>query len=284
MRFLLVGGFGRSGSSFLQDVLCRHPQISGGPEFNFTRSIFSLYAQMDKPSFAERNKLFYSEESLKSSFRYFYESFFKSFTADKSIQYISEKTPNNYFVTEEFFKLYPEGKFIFIFRDGRDAILSYRNVYKKDKERFSGADYTFKTLCRKWNAAMSAKKKLATLYPNQLLQVRYEDLVRNSETEIKRILKFLEVDDHENLTELPSNKVYHRDPAFHPEAVMKPYANPASIGKWKTGFSFWEKWIVHIRMSFNLSQEGYPVSKFWYILSSITKKKTFHENRISSKV
>jgi len=282
LRFLLIGGFGRSGSSFLQDVLCRHPQISGGPEFNFTRSIFSLYAQMDKPGFAERNKQFYSEKSLKSSFRDFYESFFKSFTVDHTIQYISEKTPNNYFVTEEFFKLYPEGKFIFIYRDGRDAVLSYRNVFKKDKKRFSGADYSFKTLCRKWNAAMASKKLLASNYPNQLLEVRYENLVCNPDSEIKRILNFLEVDDKKNLLELPSKKVYHQDPAFHPESIMKPTATTASIGKWNTGFSFWEKWIVNFIMSIKLEQEGYPVNPFWYNLSRIIKTKTLYENRTSS--
>lgn len=72
MKFVFIGGCGRSGSSLLQDLLYRHPEIAGGPEFNFTARILQLHGNMQKPFYLKRNDLNAIAETLEevqSTFR-----------------------------------------------------------------------------------------------------------------------------------------------------------------------------------------------------------------------
>jgi len=102
MKFVFIGGCGRSGSSLLQDLLCRHPEIAGGPEFNFTAKILQLHGNMQKPFYLKRNEEFYIQEELDSRVQEFYRSFFQRIQNEKpEANWISEKTPDNIDVSTE---------------------------------------------------------------------------------------------------------------------------------------------------------------------------------------
>ena len=130
MKFLFIGGAGRSGTSMVQDLMCKHPSINGGPEFNFTKGIMNLHRGMRTPFFLDRNKQYYTESFLDESFQSFYEGFFHGLDRDAT-GYISEKTPDNIDVIEDLLRLFPDSKFVFVYRDGRDVVLSNRKVAKR---------------------------------------------------------------------------------------------------------------------------------------------------------
>jgi len=80
--------------------------------------------------------------------------------------------------------IFPKAKFIQILRDGRDVALSQRKIEWMSSNSFRLAqDWTWKTtLCHKVGSVLG---------PGHYLELRYEDLVRDPETVLKRICGFL---------------------------------------------------------------------------------------------
>ena len=99
-------------------------------------------------------------------------------------QYWGDKTPHYLRELETLYKLFPDAKYIYIVRDGRDVALS---VLKKEwgpNNIFTCAEYW-----RELNKERPALGKMKE--EGKLIQLRYEDLLDNTEQEISKIYEFL---------------------------------------------------------------------------------------------
>lgn len=115
-------------------------------------------------------------------------NYFRQFTATDSI--LLFKTPDAGHL-ENIFHLFGGGKVVLLIRDGRDTLESFSKSW--------GGDGAFKKMCLRWSdrvdtimkfKAMSEKSGLG----DRLLFVRYDELNNNTEEEIKKVLKFLDVE------------------------------------------------------------------------------------------
>lgn len=81
--------------------------------------------------------------------------------------------------------LFPNGKFIHLVRDGRDVALSLRNI--------SWSSKSIPRLAEDWRWKTTVCHKVGSvLGPKHFLEMKYEDLVRDSEHCLRRICDFLD--------------------------------------------------------------------------------------------
>ena len=96
---------------------------------------------------------------------------------------IGEKTPRHASHVGRIVELFPEARFIHIHRDPRDVVLSMKD------RAWSNSLYHSARRCQRVYGAMS--RWASELGPERVLDVRYEDLVREPEAELRRVCAFL---------------------------------------------------------------------------------------------
>lgn len=114
----------------------------------------------------------------------------------------AEKTPNNIFNLQEIITVYPEAKFIEVYRDPRGVFYSWKNAKQ---------DYFKKTniieCINKWNKAFEYSKKYAFELLNQFYKLKYEDLIENPHRELANLCKFLNEDFNQLLLEVTTKSL-----------------------------------------------------------------------------
>jgi hypothetical protein len=140
-----------------------------------------------------------------------------------------DQSPIHTFHLPYIHKIFPNGKFLHLLRDGRDVISSM--VKRHGDGYLDEAIYRWKTSIRRTNLF---KKKI---HPEQYLEVRYEDLVQYPEKTLTLVSGFLgvvykpEMLDYWKKPSTIENKYYD----FHANLGKPVFAS--SIGKWKERLS-----------------------------------------------
>jgi hypothetical protein len=116
---------------------------------------------------------------------------FKSYYEKEEIEIIGDKNPIYSFYGKKLLEIFPEAKIIHIIRDYRDNILSIKKV------NFEAPVTAL--LAHRWKIANKKIEKLSKKYPNQYYLLKYEELVSDSEQEIKKICTFLNVSFQESM-------------------------------------------------------------------------------------
>lgn len=122
--------------------------------------------------------------------------------------------------------IYPNAKFIFLVRDPRDVVLSYKKLKNNPASKTSYAVW-------KWKESIKGYYKLVNKNHNVLL-LKYEDLVSSPKSSIKTICRFLNIQYIDNM-EFPSGKekeILGTENVFYHSNIGNPI-NTKSIGKWK---------------------------------------------------
>ncbi len=114
------------------------------------------------------------------------------------------KNPNTMSLISFFNSVYPQMKYIHVIRDGRNHAFHPRFPYYALQDAFLSEeeiklpDHERKALM--WTRTNQHGEKEGTaLGPNRYIRSRFEDLVSHPETEVKRILNFLGVDDADKI-------------------------------------------------------------------------------------
>jgi hypothetical protein len=148
------------------------------------------------------------------------------------VKVVGDKSPNSLLDGEAVrlaHKVYPDGKIIFIVRDGRDAAVSHRfqtfidatqhmnkqdwairGAFERDPELFMHGERSIftekgiRTAAEGWAKNVRETDQLGRqIYGDQYISLRYEDLLAQPWEEMTRLWKFLGVDT--DLAELPES-------------------------------------------------------------------------------
>ncbi len=145
---------------------------------------------------------------------------------------VGDRTPHHVSFLEEIHELYPDSKIIHIIRDGRDVavsnihafwqnardrggpmdldpeILRKRNAYLNDRETFISDGESIFTepqivqLAKTWNWMVSrGRHQGRELFGNHYVEVRYENLLQDSSSELERLFEFLGVERDRDVVE-----------------------------------------------------------------------------------
>ncbi|MGB1206898.1 MAG: sulfotransferase family protein [Chitinophagales bacterium] len=279
MKYVFLGGSGRSGTSFVQKLLILHSEIHGGPEFDFLPRFMQIFSQMKQPAQLQRQSFFYDETFLQQQWQEFIASFLENkIIGTKNVSYISEKTPDNIFAAQQLLDLMPKAKFVYIYRDGRDVLNSFMNVKKRYKAaKKSTKHLSFLKLCLKWNDCNRHYHALAKnpAYKDRVYAVKYEYLLENPQTALQDLMSFLALGvEKEQFNPSQYSMKDHQfsaDNIWYTEDMYKQNFNTSNIGKWQKEMSLWHKIIGSIAMAPYLKHHAYEISNSYISLHKISK-------------
>lgn len=164
------------------------------------------------------------DEDLRNLARASIDYFLAKEVARTSKRIVGDKSPQHTACLDEIHEIYPDARIIHIVRDGRDVAVSAmhhwwrlakdreggifdltpeeietRNAYLEDPKGFLASGRSIFTserleqLARRWSHRISKAHRDGTkLYGERYLEIRYEDLLREPEPNLRRMLELLE--------------------------------------------------------------------------------------------
>jgi protein-tyrosine sulfotransferase len=249
---IVIGGCHRSGTTLLRMLLDRHPKIAAGPEstvflsrISSPEEIGGLF-EMDPAAVAAWQRQSRTQVEFIERFQAAVLS-----AANKPIW--AEKTPGNVLRFGFVRRHFPNARLVHIIRDGRDVVCSFR------KERWPkpcgkpGSAEELRRCAEYWARYVNSGRKFAG--DPQYFELRYEDLVRDPEPVLRRLLQFLGLDWSDDLL------VAVRRPLGGAEA--REAIDTAAVAKWRDELVPVEKAIVCDAIGDLLIELGYEKDFAW---------------------
>lgn len=152
----------------------------------------------------------------------------------------ADKTPDNILYARTIWKKWPDSPLLYSDRDPRDCFASWK-INKK---------LPIETFVEKWNMHQDALDSLTAEESSKVLRVRYEDVVRRTESVLAEVCEFIKEDF------FPPMASYRGDSSEHAKVLAVAGVNSAtadalsrpifdeSIGRWKRDLS--EEEVVRI--------------------------------------
>jgi len=245
--FIFTGGAPRSGTTLLQNMLDSHPDIFGGPEFLHIPDIMSLRNRFKTSIDKKYIELYCTQNEVDEEIRHLIERFLLPVYESNSVRYLSEKTPGNILVFCELAEMFPKARLLGVIRDPRATVASLLQVGKRARKKGTGAAEfakNAKAASRYVLQCTEAGLHAAERYPEQVLTIKYEDLVKKSASELRRICNFLDIEFMETML-YPAQKEHSGEAAITERSGgvwydRKTYCqNPhtKSLEKWKETLS-----------------------------------------------
>jgi Sulfotransferase family len=197
MRQIFIFSLPRSGSTLLQRTLMVHDKIATTSEPWIM--LPQVYSYKETGSLSEYSNLLSSkgvndlinnlpnkQKDYNESLRDFITDIHKKL-ARKNETYFLDKTPRYFLIIPEIIKIFPDAKFIFLFRSPEQIYSSMLQTWSKNKLKpFLGSYYDLTEGYEKLSLGYSKFKKKSIV-------VKYEDFVVNPEVELKRIMNYLDL-------------------------------------------------------------------------------------------
>lgn len=207
-QLFFIGGAAKSGTTWLQLLLDRHPAISCNGEGHFpTYLIPRLIGAMDEynQDIAWKNQTIFGElpgypQLDESHIAYLWASAaalqLSAQARSRDVRLIGEKTPDNVRFFGLLAEAFPSAKFLHIVRDGRDCAVSgwFHNLRVSPdwtRETFATMDDYVVALAEEWAANVRTGCAFGDARPERYLAVRYEDLAVDPVPVLAGVLAFL---------------------------------------------------------------------------------------------
>ena len=189
--FLFIIGLPRSGTSLTEQILSSHRNVFGGGELPYMEKIFKNYIETKKN--LDENDLLRCKKD------------YIEFTSnlDDSNKFFTDKAPLNFFYLGFIIKFLPNSRFINLIRNPIDNCWSmYKNCFPT-KINFADDLVDLVNYHKQYQSLMNFWKKF---FPNHIYDLQYENLVKNTKTEVKNLLRFCSLDWDENCLNHHKNK------------------------------------------------------------------------------
>jgi hypothetical protein len=270
-RPLFVFGCPRSGTSLLGRLLGAHPNIAIPYESHLYDAVFPFVGRTaelegERPSTrllseilrTEHIKMWRPQPSLaqtmeaitRPGFHGIVEALLRAWAQGQGKARWGEKTPQHTLHWRTILEGFPDLQAIHLVRDGRDVALSYKAVFFGPKHVYPLAGRWIRYL----KAAAGAR---AALGDDGFLTVRYEDLVGEPESELRRICDFVGEQFTPAMLTFYREDVAARADRHNAENLRSPILSH-NVGKWRTQMTARELRIFEALAGDALEQYGYP--------------------------
>ena len=190
-KFIFIVGMPRSGTSLTEQILSSHKNVFGGGELPYIQKIYNEYFKSDT-NISRSNLL-----KCKTDYLNFVSNI------NKSNKVFTDKAPLNFFYIGFILKFLPNSKFINVVRNPIDNCWSIYKNYFARKINFGNDLNDLSKYYKLYKDMMIFWKNF---FSNNIYDLKYEDLVNNSESEIKKLLSFCELTFDENCLKHHENK------------------------------------------------------------------------------
>ena len=200
-KIIFILGMPRSGTSLVEQIISSHSQVIGGGELPILPKIIKNNFMSSQKIDAEKFNEIINDPLKIELINRNYKNFIKYFNIKNN--FITDKAPLNFRWIGFIKVLFPNAKIIHCQRDPKNNCLSmYKNLFEGglgfsyDENDLVKFYKTYKNLMSFWKA----KKH------NDILEISYEELVKDNREQIKRILKYCELEWEENCLNFYNNK------------------------------------------------------------------------------
>ncbi len=176
---IFVVGCQRSGTTLLRLILDSHPAISCGPETRFLQGLAPVTGTDWK-----RMQLYgFSRDDWHRRFAELFGGFQQEYAERRGKTRWADKTPLYAKHLDFIDEVFPDALVIHVIRDGPDVVLSHR-------DRFGW--WSSVKAVEKWPRYIrTARAWGRTAGPDRYLELRYEDIVADTEVAMRRVLDFV---------------------------------------------------------------------------------------------
>lgn len=247
---IFIFGSARSGTSLLSRIINSHPRISVPFEshlydtfypwlkyygdLNLSKNrerlvddILSIECMRDWSPRPDRECVLAAVSQ--NNFAGIVDGLIRSWSISQGKKRWGEKTPAHAFFWREILNDFPNCKVIHIVRDGRDSSLSLKNA------RFGPKHYYH--LAQAWVKYLQVIENLKSrIDSSSFYEVRYEDLLSNTDTKSREICDFLEEDFSEEMLSFYTNNNPYPTDKDNLKNLAKPIISSNS-NKWKSSMS-----------------------------------------------
>ena len=193
-KIIFILGMPRSGTTLVEQILSSHNKVFGAGELPFLSDNFEKYRSK------ENIKNIKKEDIQNAGFDYIKK--LKSFNFSE--QYVTDKSPLNFRWIGFIKSIFPDSKIIHCSREPMDTCLSnFKNSFSRNSLGFS---YNLESLGTYYNLYKDLMDYWNTKFPNEIYNLEYENLVNQSENQIKKILDFCDLEWDANCLEPQKNK------------------------------------------------------------------------------
>jgi len=202
-KLFFISGTPKSGTTWMQKALDAHPQIFCAGEGHFFNVLADLINQATQ---------IYNKKLLDTVAREVYEGkpYYPNITEQdcdflvttfvglmlakrgvkESASHIGDKTPVNVLMLEYIHRIFPEAKFIHIYRDGRDvAVSTYKHGLRNGEN--PSLSKCIELAAERWVQYNRAAIEFSKKHGNTLLMVSYEAMTANFVKCFSNVLQFL---------------------------------------------------------------------------------------------
>lgn len=180
-RPIFIIGCPRSGTTLLRLMIDSHPHISCGPETHFL---------VDLANIAEQHAIRFERFGYGSDWWYeqtadFFRTFQMDYAQKRGKQRWAEKTPTYTRHLDVLDRLFPDCQLIHVIRNGRDVVSSYHKRW--------GYLSAVKTAAFRWREYVTLARDFGkTIAMDRYYEIRYEDLVSETEMTLRGMFEFLQ--------------------------------------------------------------------------------------------
>lgn len=263
---IFAGGCPRSGTTLLRYFLDSHPEISCGPESRLLLNENILFQRAPRERLARRFGIEVSDiEAMLAASTckiHFMELFYAQYLASQpGKRRWADKTPGNVFSLEYIFRHFPDAKFIFVLRDGRDVVCSFVPFLKALHPRYERWDRldTLRYASERWDEAVSVAAQFQS--DPRCISVRYEDMVSDAESTMRTVFQFLGERWDPRVLVYHEHLSGHDNPHSFPAQVQP--VHPQSLGRWRERLSQDEARVIEDRLGPLLRATGYTTDAGW---------------------
>ena len=190
-KFIFIIGMPRSGTSLTEQILSSHKNVVGGGELPYIQKIYNDYLKSNE-NLSENDLLNCKDDYLD------YIS-----NIDNSEKFFTDKAPLNFFYIGFILKFLPNSKFINIIRSPIDNCWSIYKNYFPTKISFGNDLSDLSNYYKSYKDLMVFWKRL---FPNDIYDLKYENLVNNTKDEVKKLLEFCSLEWDDNCLQHHKNK------------------------------------------------------------------------------
>ena len=284
---------GQEGSFFGRDYDHEEIPVYVGPVSSLTRALavsdeFRVWYELPWNLWADGY-----EEDLRNLTRLSVDYFLTKEVARTGKRIVGDKSPQHTGCLDEIHEIYPDARVIHIVRDGRDVAVSamhhwwrlakdrpggvfeltpeeleIRDAYLEDREGFLASGRSIFTeerlgqLARRWNLRVGkAHRDGIALYGRRYLEIRYEDLLRDTPNVFRRILELLHARSADSMIErcILASSFERASNRQQGEEDSRSFFRKGVAGDWRGVFTERDREIYEELAGDQLTRMGYGV-------------------------
>ena len=235
---IFIVGMPRSGTSLIEQILASHSKVFGADEVLFIPNLINKYFNQDNINLFLQGIFDFDSSNLKKMGEDYIMSM-KSISNNSART--TDKLPANFLNIGLIKFIFPKSKIVHCERNAEDNIFSiFKNYFPGNKITF-GSD--LRETVEYYKLYFDLMKFWNKLLPNDILNIKYENLVKNTEHEIKNLLNFCDLEWESNCLKFYKNK---RPIKTASDTQVRSKIYSSSINLWKKYEKFLRKYYDNL--------------------------------------